>query len=72
MQYKRIRNLREDSDKTQAQLAEEIGLYTTTYQRYESGARELPLDIAIALAKYHNVSVDYLAGISDKPRKFGE
>ena len=67
MFYQRIKDLREDADKTQAQVAADIGLYTTTYQRYERGEREIPLDIAICLAKYYRVSLDYIAGISDTP-----
>ena len=69
MKYQRIRDLREDADKTQAQVAEALGLYTTTYQRYERGDREIPLDIAIALARYYNVSLDYLAGLIPTPRR---
>ena len=68
MHYKRIKDLREDNDKTLAQVATAIGLYTTTYQRYERGEREIPLDIAVCLAKYYNVSLDYLAGLIDTPR----
>lgn len=70
--YSRIRDLREDSDKTQAEIAAELGLYTTTYQRYERGERELPLDIAICLAKYYNVSLDYIAGLISIPRPLSE
>ncbi len=69
MKYKRLRDLRKDYDLTQAQIAESIGLYTTTYQRYERGEREIPLDIAVALAKHYNVSLDYLAGLISEPRK---
>lgn len=67
MIYKRIKDLREDRDKTQAEVAADIGLYTTTYQRYERGEREIPFDIAICLAKYYNVSLDYLAGLIQSP-----
>ena len=66
--YQRIRDLREDADKTQAEVAADIGLYTTTYQRYERGEREIPLDIAVCLAKYYNLSLDYISGIIDSPR----
>ena len=66
--YQRIRDLREDADKTQAEVAADIGLYTTTYQRYERGEREIPLDIAVCLAKYYNISLDYIPGIIDSPR----
>lgn len=68
MKYQRIKDVRQDHDLSQQQIAERIGLYTTTYQRYERGEREVPLDIAIALAKYYNVSIDYLAGLTDQPR----
>ena len=66
--YQRIRDLREDADKTQAEVAADIGLYTTTYQRYERGEREIPLDIAVCLAKYYNISLDYISGLIDSPR----
>ena len=68
MKYKRLKDLREDHDLTQAKLAENIGLYTTTYVRYEHGERELPLDIAVALAKFYNVSLDYIAGLTTTPK----
>ncbi len=69
MTYKRIKDLREDRDKTQAQVATDIGLYTTTYQRYERGERELPFYLAIALAEYYNVSLDYLAELIPTPKQ---
>lgn len=70
--YQRIKDLREDADKTQAEVAASLGLYTTTYQRYERGEREIPLDIAICLAKYYNVSLDYIAGLTVHPRRLFE
>lgn len=66
MSYKRIRDLREDADLTQAEIAKIIHMHKTTYVRYESGEREIPLNIAILLSKHYNVSLDYLAGISEK------
>ena len=68
MTYGRIRDLREDADKTQADVAADLGLHTTTYQRYERGEREIPFDIVISLARYYNVSLDYIAGLSLEPR----
>ncbi len=65
MTYKRIRDLREDSDLTQAEVAKIIHMHKTTYVRYESGEREVPLNIAILLARHYGVSLDYLAGISN-------
>jgi transcriptional regulator with XRE-family HTH domain len=63
MAYKRIRDLREDADLTQTEIAHIIHMHKTTYVRYESGEREIPLNIAILLARHYNVSLDYLAGI---------
>ncbi len=68
MKYGRIRDLREDHDLSQVRTAELIGLHTTTYKRYESGQREVPFDIAIALAKLYNVSLDFLAGLTNDPK----
>ena len=60
MIYKRVRDLREDSDKTQKQIAEYLNMQLTVYQRYERGERELPLWAAIKLAKFYKVTLDYL------------
>lgn len=65
MPYKRIRDLREDADLSQRQIAEIMHMHKTTYSRYESGEREVPLNIAILLAKHYRVSLDYLAGLTD-------
>lgn len=64
--YERIRNLREDRDLTQKQVADILFMQLTQYRRYESGERELPLDLAISLSRFYNVPVDYIAGVSDK------
>lgn len=60
----RIRNLREDSGKTQREIAEILETSQTMYARYERGANEMPLRHLLRLAKYYNVSMDYLCGIS--------
>jgi len=62
----RIRNLREDSDLTQSQIAEYLGTSQTMYARYERGANEMPIRHLISLAQYYGVSLDYLCGLSDK------
>ncbi|MBR1442674.1 MAG: helix-turn-helix transcriptional regulator [Firmicutes bacterium] len=59
--YKRIKNLREDSDKTQHELAEYLGTTAQYYGKYEKGERELPFSRAIQIAEFYNVSLDYLA-----------
>lgn len=63
---KRMRDLREDNDKTQQEIAEILNTSQTMYARYERGANELPIHHLIALANYYNVSTDYLLGITDK------
>lgn len=65
MRYRRIRDLREDADLSQRQIAEIIHMHKTTYARYETGEREIPLNIAILLAQFYNVSLDYIAGLSN-------
>ena len=65
----RIRELREDHDLTQAGAAKTFNLQTTTYARYEREEREIPLNIAVMIAKKYNVSLDYLAGLISTPRK---
>lgn len=67
---KRIRNLREDSDKTQQEIAEILGTSQTMYARYERGANEMPVRHLITLAKYYNVSLDYLCGLTNKKLPF--
>ena len=64
--YERIRNLREDRDLTQKQVADMLFMQLTQYRRYESGERELPLELAITLSELYNVPIDYIAGITDK------
>lgn len=63
---RRLKDLREDADKSQAQIAEILGTSQTMYSRYERGALELPLRHFITLCKYYRVSADYLLGFSDK------
>ncbi len=61
----RIRNLREDSDLTQQDIAEYLSTSQTMYARYERGANEMPIRHLIRLAQYYIVSLDYLCGLSD-------
>ncbi len=67
--YQRLKDLREDADKSQAQIAKIIGTSQSYYAQYENGKRTIPFDRMIILAKYYNVSLDYLAGLTDTPRK---
>ena len=63
--YPRLRDLREDSDLSIRKLADLIHMQRTTYYNYETGKRELPFELAITLANYYNVSLDYIAGITN-------
>ena len=63
---KRIRDLREDNDKTQQEIADILGTSQTMYARYERGANELPIRHLITLCEYYNVSADYMLGLNDK------
>ena len=66
---KRIRDLREDSDKTQQEIADYLGTSQTMYARYERGANELPLRHLVRLADLYNVSTDYILGRPNHPRR---
>ena len=67
--YQRLKDLREDADKRQADIAEVLGISRQHYSLYERGDRELPMHHFVTLARYYNVSLDYLAGLIDQPRK---
>lgn len=64
--YQRIRDLREDSDKTQSEIAKILYMQREVYRRYETGEREIPFSIAIQICEHYNVSLDYLAGRTNK------
>lgn len=65
--YPRIRDLREDHDLTQTQLVDLLGMHKTTYTNYEQGKREPPFELMIRLAELYNVSLDYIAGLTNVP-----
>ena len=67
--YQRLRDLREDNDRSQSEIAEILNTSREQYSRWESGKRELPVHNFIALARYYSVSLDYLAGLVSEPRK---
>lgn len=66
--YQRIRDLREDRDLTQAQMAKLLHCSQQAYSNYELGQRDVPTDVLIRLALFYRVSTDYLLGISDDPQ----
>ena len=69
MVFKRIRDLREDKDLTQKQLAKELSCSQQVYSNYELGQRDIPTELLIRLARFHNTSIDYLLGESDDPKR---
>ena len=64
--YRRIRELREDNDLLQKDLAEYLKCSQVAYSRYELGQRDLPTEILIAIAKYYHTTTDYILGLTDK------
>ena len=65
---KMLRDLREDHDKTQQEIADILGTSQTMYARYERGANELPLHHLITLCRYYRVSADYILGLAEDPK----
>ena len=67
--YNRLRDLREDKDLNQTQIAKELGMSQTGYSKYETGENDIPTAILIKLANFYNVSIDYLLGQTDNPSR---
>ena len=68
MIFKNIRNLREDNDKTQNELAEYLNIKQTTYSKYELGKINIPIEMLMKLADFYDVSLDYLTGRDSKKK----
>ena len=68
--YKRIRDLREDNDLNQTQVAKILGMSQTGYSKYENGENDLPTPVLIKLADFYNVSIDYLLGVTDERKRY--
>ena len=66
--YKRIKDTREDQDRTQEEIAKLLGISQTQYSRYERGANEIPVHYLIKLADLLHVSLDYLTGRTNNPK----
>ena len=67
--YERIKNLREDKDLTQREMGEILSCSQRVYSNYERGELDIPTDILIKLARFHNTSTDYILGLTDKKEK---
>jgi len=68
LKFDNIRNLREDVDQTQTQLAEYLNVKQTTYSKYELGKINIPVEVLIKLADYYDVTIDYIVGRSKKKK----
>ena len=66
LMYPRIRDLREDADMNQTQVAKYLGMSQTGYSKYETGENDIPTQVLIRLSQLYHVSIDYLLGVSDK------
>lgn len=67
--YYRLRDLREDRDLKQENIAQQLKTTQTQYSRWERGAQEIPFHHAITLARFYKVSLDYIAGLTNNPKK---
>ena len=67
--YQRLRDIREDCEKKQSEIAKVLGIGQSDYSKYERGVNMMGIDKYIKLAKYYNISLDYLTGLIDRPRK---
>lgn len=67
MYIKRLRDIREDRDLTQKTIAEYLKITQQQYSLYESGKRDLPVDLLVELSKYYKLTTDYILGLSDTP-----
>ena len=70
MKYQRIRDLREDRDMNQTEVAKMLGMSQTGYSKYETGENDIPTAILIQLARFYNVSIDYLLGETNTPKRY--
>lgn len=68
--FPRIRNLREDNDKTQKEICEYLYCDQSLYSKYERGLRTVPVEIIMKLAAFYNTSTDYILGMTDDKRRY--
>ena len=66
----RLKDLREDRDLTQREVAEHLHIKQNTYSQYENGQRQIPIDALIALARYYKTSTDYILGLTNRKEPY--
>lgn len=70
MYYSRLKDLREDRDLVQKEVAAVLGIDQRVYSNYEIGKREIPTRFVVALAKFYNTSTDYILGLTNNPKAY--
>lgn len=70
MYFPRLRDLREDKDMKQVEIAEILGIQQTVYSRYERGFQNIPIEFLIALAEFYNTSTDYILGLTNETNPY--
>ena len=70
MVYQRIRDLREDKDLNQTEIAKMLGMSQTGYSKYETGENDIPTSVLIKLSEFYSVSIDYLLGLTDNKTRY--
>lgn len=70
MYYRRLKDLREDNDLVQKQVAAYLGIDQRVYNNYETGKREIPTSFVVALAKFYGTSTDYILNLTNNPKPY--
>jgi len=70
LMYPRIRDLRQDKDLNQTQVARMLGMSQTGYSKYETGENDIPTEVLIKLSRFYNTSIDYLLGETNNPKRY--
>lgn len=70
MYFPRLRDLREDKDMKQVEIAEMLGIQQTVYSRYERGFQNIPIEFLITLAEFYNTSTDYILGLTNELKPY--
>ncbi len=70
--YRRIRELREDNDLTQTQIAKILNMSQTGYSKYETGENDIPTHVLISLANFYNTSIDYILGQTNNVKRYSK
>jgi len=70
--YRRLRDLRQDRDMKQSEVAKMLNMSQTGYSKYETGENDIPTSVLIKLARFYNTSIDYILGETDNPKRYSD